>query len=356
MPSNPVVMADLAVSDLAVGYGAHPLLSGVSFAAPAGKVVALVGRSGCGKTSLLRAVAGLVTPERGSIALGDTILFHSEQHMEAPVGARGFGVPSVTLWPHRTVFENVADGLAPHRLAEADVRSRVEQALAQAGIADLAGSPPAQLSCEQQQRAVAARVLVADPAVLLLDEPLAWLEAGARAEARGWLRHLLAGQSRPVLVATQDPVEAMALADYLVLLNGGTVEQAGAPAELYHEPVTLAAAELMGRNNRFEATVVENDGKRAVVEVLGTRLDGISRTRAAPGEQATAAIRVERTLLGGGPGANRVMMALKAQMCIGPRWELVLAKDALAVRAYTSAPLRHERYHVEFPPQALWIF
>src|SRR5262249_53555079 len=113
---------------------------------------------------------------------------------------------------------------------------------------------------------------------------------------------------------------------------------------------------FMGNNNRLEGKLVERAGEHAVLEVMGERLEGRARGAAAVGAQATGVIRLEKVLLGGGPGANRIPMALKTQMYIGERWELLLANDALSVRAYTSAPLKHESYHVEFPPAALWIF
>ena len=157
-------------------------------------------------------------------------------------------------------------------------------------------------------------------------------------------------------MVTHDQIEAMAIADRVALLNGGVIEQEGTPSELYQEPATLFAAEFMGSNNRLEGTLVENSDRRAAIEVVGVRLEGLSRSRAGAGDKATGVIRLEKMLLGGGPGANRILMSLKTQMFVGERWELVFVKDALTVRAYTSAPLRHELYHVEFPPSALWIF
>ncbi len=112
----------------------------------------------------------------------------------------------------------------------------------------------------------------------------------------------------------------------------------------------------MGNNNRLEGTLIERASDRAVIEVMGARLEGRARGAAAAGAEATGVIRLEKVMLGGGPGPNRIQMTLKTQMYIGERWELVLAKDAVSVRAYTSAPLKHEAYHVEFPAAALWIF
>jgi iron(III) transport system ATP-binding protein len=351
-------MADLSVNDIALRYGENEILKGVSVAVPPGKVVALLGPSGSGKTTLLRAVAGLETPHRGVIRIGEKVFFDAGRKIDLPAEQRGLGLvfQSYALWPHRTVFGNVAYGLKLRKIPEADIKARVAKALAQIGLTNLAERYPHQLSGGQQQRVALARALVYEPPVILLDEPLSNLDAKLREEARAWLRQLIVSLDLSALMVTHDQIEAMAIADRITLLNAGAIEQEGTPTELYQEPATLFAAEFMGNNNRLEGTLAEKTGKRAVIEVMGAKLEGLARTGAAIGATATGVIRLEKVMLGGGPGPNRMLMALKTQMYIGERWELVLAKDALSVRAYTSAPLKHEFYHVEFPPGALWIF
>ncbi len=351
-------MADLIVEDVALRYGDNEILKGVSVTVPPGKVVALLGPSGSGKTTLLRAVAGLETPYRGMIRIGDEVFFDAKRKIDRPAEARGLGLvfQSYALWPHRTVFDNVAYGLKLRRVRASELKARVEKALAQIGLAHLAARYPHQLSGGQQQRVALARVLVYEPAVILLDEPLSNLDAKLREEARAWLRQLIVTLHLSALIVTHDQIEAMAIADRITLLNAGAIEQEGTPTDLYREPATLFAAEFMGNNNRLEGTLSENSGPRAVIEVAGSRIEGVARTPASTGEKATAVIRIERMLIGGGPGANRIPMKLSTQMYLGERWELVFVKDGLSVRAYTSAPLRHENYHVEFPADAVWIF
>jgi iron(III) transport system ATP-binding protein len=351
-------MVDLTVHDLALRYGDSEILKGVSVTVPAGKVVALLGPSGSGKTTLLRAVAGLETPYRGSIRIGENVLYDAGTTTELPAEARGLGLvfQSYALWPHRTVFENVAYGLKLRRVGAAQVKARVAHTLGQIGLAHLAERYPHQLSGGQQQRVALARALIYEPAVILLDEPLSNLDAKLREEARSWLRALIVSLNLSALLVTHDQIEAMAIADRITLLNGGRIEQQGSPIDLYTEPATLFAAEFMGNNNRLEGTLVENADKRAVVEVMGVRMEGLARTQAAIGDKATGVIRLEKLRLGGGPGPNRILMTLKTQMYIGERWELLFVKDELAVRTYVSAPLKHELYHVEFPAHALWIF
>jgi iron(III) transport system ATP-binding protein len=351
-------MAELSVNDIALRYGDNEILKGVSVAVPPGKVVALLGPSGSGKTTLLRAVAGLETPHRGVIRIGDKVFFDPARKIDLPAEERGLGLvfQSYALWPHRTVFGNVAYGLKLRKVSEAAIKIRVEKALAQIGLTHLAERYPHQLSGGQQQRVALARALVYEPPVILLDEPLSNLDAKLREEARAWLRQLIVSLNLSALMVTHDQIEAMAIADRITLLNGGMIEQEGTPTELYQEPATLFAAEFMGNNNRLDGTLAEKTGKRAVIEVMGTKLEGLARTGAGIGQAATGVIRLEKVMLGGGPGPNRILMALKTQMYIGERWELVLSKDAVSVRAYTSSPLKHEFYHVEFPPSALWIF
>ena len=351
-------MADLTVNDLALRYGDNEALKGVSISVPAAKVAALLGPSGSGKTTLLRAVAGLETPHRGSIRIGDNVLFDAAAKVDEPPEARGLGLVlrSYALWPHRTVFENIAYGLKLRHVRAADIKARVEGTLDKIGLKHLSRRYPHQISGEQQQRVALARALIYEPAVILLDEPLANLDPKLRDEARAWLRHLIVSLRLSALLVTHDQVEAMAMADRIVLLNGGRIEQQGSPVELYAQPATLFAAQFMGNNNRLEGSLVERADKRAVIDVMGVRLEGIASTTAAIGDKATGIIRLEKVTLGGGPGANRILMSLKAQMFVGERWELLFAKDALTVRTYVSAPLKHELYHVEFPPHALWIF
>jgi iron(III) transport system ATP-binding protein len=351
-------MVDLTVNDLALRYGDNEALKGVSVSVPAGKVAALLGPSGSGKTTLLRAVAGLETPYRGSIRIGDKVLFDAGARLDQPPEARGLGLvfQSYALWPHRTVFENIAYGLKLRHVRAADIKARVEGTLDRIGLKHLAKRYPHQLSGGQQQRVALARALIYEPAVILLDEPLANLDPKLREEARAWLRHLIVSLKLSALLVTHDQLEAMAIADRITLLNDGRIEQEGSPIDLYAQPATLFAAEFMGNNNRLEGTLVERADKRAVIEVMGARLEGLARSTAAIGDKATGVIRMEKVTLGGGPGANRILMSLKTQMFVGERWELLFAKEALTIRTYVSAPLKHELYHVEFPAHALWIF
>jgi iron(III) transport system ATP-binding protein len=354
-------MAELVVENLGLRLGDNEILKGVSVVVPQGKVVALLGPSGSGKTTILRAVAGLETPHTGSIRLGDAVFFDAARAIELPAEKRGLGLvfQSYALWPHRTVFDNVAYSLKLRAVPPDEIKARVDKVLSQIGLAHLAARYPHQLSGGQQQRVALARALVYEPAVLLLDEPLSNLDAKLREEARAWLRQLIVTLSLSALCVTHDQTEAMALADTITLLNAGVIEQEGTPTELYTEPRSLFAAEFMGSNNRLEGALIDCAGGRATIEVAGQKLTGVALTAATSGARATGVIRIERVRIGGGPGENRIPMKLSAQLYLGERWELVFTHDeveGLTVRTLSLTPLRHGAYHVEFPAEALWVF
>ena len=355
-------MADLIVKDLKLHLGGHEILKGVSLDLSPGQVVALLGPSGSGKTTLLRAIAGLETPSEGSIALGDKVFFDADRGINMPVEQRGLGLvfQSYALWPHRTVFDNVAYGLTLRGVVPGEIKTRVGQALDQMGLGHLGERFPPQLSGGQQQRVAIARAVVYESPLILLDEPLSNLDAKLREEARVWLRNLIVTLGLSAIHVTHDQVEAMAIADRILLLDGGTVVQEGSPTALYNEPETLFAAEFMGSNNRLDGTLVEVTDGRAIIDVDGARLEGaargIARHMATDGTKATGIIRLERMRIAGSAGENRLKMQLQAPMYMGERWELVFKRGDLIVRSYADAPLSPGEHYVEFPPDALWVF
>jgi len=351
-------MAELTIKDLSLRLGANEVLKGVSLSVPAGEAVALLGPSGSGKTTLLRAIAGLEQPHGGIISVGDRVLFDAARGISLPPEQRGLGLvfQSYALWPHRTVFENVAAGLKLRGTPADELKQRVEKVLGQIGLAHLAERLPPQLSGGQQQRVAIARALVYEPPVILLDEPLSNLDAKLREEARAWLRSLTLSLGLTAVHVTHDQVEAMALADRIVLLQGGVVAQDGAPMIIYNDPATLFAAEFMGSNNRLDGKLVEKKNGSATLEVLGERLTGVARSKGAVGDKAVGIIRLERMRCAEAPGPNRLPMQLEAPMYLGERWELLFANGDTTVRAYANAPLAPGRHYVEFPPEALWVF
>src|SRR5256884_321986 len=314
----------LIVENLHLQYGDNPILKGVSMTLNPGEVVALLGASGSGKTTLLRSVAGLEQPSRGRISIGQAVLYDSEAGVDMAVEKRNLGLvfQSYALWPHRSVFDNVAYSLRLRGIAGSAIGQRVDQALTNLGLGALAKRLPHQLSGGQQQRVAIARALVYNPPVVLMDEPLSNLDAKLREEARAWLRELILRLQLSALVVTHDQSEAMAMSDRILLLNNGVIEQQGTPQEMYGQPQTLFTADFMGSNNRIEGQVAEMRDGAALLSGEGWRLWGEPRGGTKTGgSAATGMIRLERVRVADGPGDNRVRLPLVTSMFLGDKWE-----------------------------------
>ena len=351
-------MSDLIVSEVHKRLGDNEVLKGVSFRLGKGEVVALLGPSGSGKTTLLRAIAGLDHPDRGRISLDDRLLFDDASRTALPAEKRGLGLvfQSYALWPHRTVLENVEYPLRVRKVAPPLARQRAEAALGEIGLSGMSGRYPHQLSGGQQQRVALARAIVYNPPLLLLDEPLSNLDAKLREEARVWLRELIGRLRISAVCVTHDQVEALALADCVILLDKGKVEQEGPPEEMYARPRTLFAAEFMGANNRLAGKVVETRGATARIAGPGWELWGELRGERREGEPATAVIRLERTHVQESSGENCLPATLEAAVYLGERWDLLFRAGDLSIRAWSTHPPRQGPLYVRFPPDALWIF
>jgi iron(III) transport system ATP-binding protein len=352
----------LTVNDLHLDYGhgatANPILKGVSMHLQRGEVVALLGPSGSGKTTLLRAVAGLESPKSGTIDIGERRVFDGSKKLELPAEARNLGLvfQSYALWPHKTVFDNVAYGLKLRKLAARDIEPKVREVLAQLGLGHLGERFPHQLSGGQQQRVAIARALVYNPPVILLDEPLSNLDAKLREEARAFLRELIVRLGLSALMVTHDQAEAMAISDRILLLNNGKIEQQGTPQSMYESPDTLFTAEFMGSNNRLPAKIVARNGGGARLQVEGMALNATARGNGAPDVEGTALIRVEEVRIGRDPVDNGIKLPLSTCMYLGDRWECLFKHGSSSVRAYSKHRIDPGNYWLEMPAEKLWVF
>ncbi|ARP91924.1 lipase [Bordetella genomosp. 9] len=357
-------MIELSVSDLHLDYGDNPVLKGVSMALKQGEVVSLLGPSGSGKTTLLRAVAGLEAPKRGQIAIGERVVYDGAAGREIPAEARNLGLvfQSYALWPHKTVFENVAYPLQLRRTPAAETRQRVQEVLDQLGLGHLAQRHPHQLSGGQQQRVAIGRALVYNPPVILLDEPLSNLDAKLREEARAFLRELIVRLGLSALMVTHDQSEAMAISDRILLLNNGRIEQQGTPQEMYGAPATLFCAEFMGSNNRLHGKVTEIRDGQARLQGEGWSLWGKAGAGLDAGQDAVGVVRVEQVRLGDEAQGNHIDMQLMTSMYLGDRWEYVFrppgdeSVSAIALRAYGQESRAPGAYRLALPASQLWIF
>lgn len=242
----------IEIKNIKKGFGNFSALKDVSLQVPTGGLVALLGPSGCGKTTLLRIIAGLETPDSGSIH------FHGKDATERAVRERevGFVFQHYALFRHMTVFENVAFGLRVRpkhtRPNDAEIKRRVHALLNLVQLDWLADRYPPQLSGGQRQRIALARALAVEPKVLLLDEPFGALDAKVRKELRRWLRRLHDELHVTSVFVTHDQEEALEVADTIVVMNQGKIEQIGSPKEVYDHPASPFVYQFLGNVNRFQ--------------------------------------------------------------------------------------------------------
>lgn len=231
-------------------FGTHQALKDVSLTVAEGEFVCFLGPSGCGKTSLLRIIAGLDTPTDGIILQANQDITHT------PVNHRDFGIvfQSYALFPNLTVADNIAYGLVSQKMSANDRRARVTELLTTVGLSGSEGKYPAQLSGGQQQRVALARALATSPGLLLLDEPLSALDARVRAHLRQEIKQLQEKLGVTTIMVTHDQEEALTMADKIVVMNQGVIEQIGSPQDVYAHPETPFVAEFVGEMNFLSAT------------------------------------------------------------------------------------------------------
>ncbi|MBA5802654.1 ABC transporter ATP-binding protein [Rhizobium changzhiense] len=239
--------AYLQLDKLTLAYGDTVAVRDLDLAIGKGELVALLGPSGCGKTTTMRAIAGLLTPAAGRIRLDGADI----TRVSANKRAVGLVFQSYALFPHLTVYENVAFGLRLKRISGADLDARVGAGLKSVGLSAFAGRKPAELSGGQQQRVALARSMVMEPKVLLLDEPLSNLDARLRLEMRAELQRVQKETGVTMIFVTHDQVEALALADRIVVMLNGGIEQIGTPEEIYNNPASAFVADFVGFENVF---------------------------------------------------------------------------------------------------------
>jgi len=266
-------------------FGRTKAVDDVSFIASPGKLTTLLGPSGCGKTTTLRMLGGFYEPDEGNIFIEDRLINF------IPPYARSTRTvfQSYALFPHMTVFENVAFGLRATRVPKADIHPRVDDALALVGLTGFGSRQAGQLSGGQQQRVAFARALVTEPEVLLLDEPLSNLDAKLRIHMRGEIRNLQHNLGITTIYVTHDQEEALSLSDHVVIMNEGRIVQQGLPHEIYEKPATRFVADFIGTSNFVQARVRGVSGRDVTVEALGRTFE-VWR-----GEQVDA-VRVDQTV------------------------------------------------------------
>jgi ABC-type Fe3+/spermidine/putrescine transport system ATPase subunit len=283
--------ARIEVFELVVRYGETTAVDSVSFAIAPGELVTLLGPSGCGKTTTLRAIAGLETPYSGSIRLNGNVVWSANPRRNIPAEKRGVSMvfQSYAIWPHMTVFENVAYGLRVRGTSSAEINANVARVLDMVQMGAYADRPSSNLSGGQQQRVAVARAIAFSPTVVLFDEPLSNLDAKLRAEMRVELRELQRRLDITSLYVTHDQEEALAISDRVIVMNGGQIEQIGSPEDIYNRPVSRFVADFVGSANMIPGHVksVNTDGSLVFETNAGTLIQAAGGNR----ESTTLALR-----------------------------------------------------------------
>ncbi len=293
----------LEVLNIHKTYEGQPLLRGISFQVGQGETLGLLGPSGSGKSTLLRIIAGLEQPESGQV------LWNGQDLSDVPVHKRSFGLmfQDYALFPHRNVYDNVAFGLRMQGLPRPEVETRVREALDSVGMLPFANRRVTDLSGGEQQRVALARALVPRPRLLMLDEPLGALDRTLREQLTEELHQLLHATGIPAVYVTHDQEEAFAIADRLVLLHDGKVEQKGPPPEVYSRPATPWVARFLGMVNLLPGQVLSSQPFTVQTELGRLQVECPSPDAPPPGSPVNLLLRPWSAELDGeSPGSNRL--------------------------------------------------
>jgi iron(III) transport system ATP-binding protein len=341
-------------------FGAFAALDAVSLEVEAGKLVCFLGPSGCGKTTLLRVIAGLEAQDAGSIEIAGRDVSH------LPPAQRDFGIvfQSYALFPNLTVMQNVGYGLVNRRKGRRQIAERVGELLQLVGMPEQGAKYPAQLSGGQQQRVALARALASAPSLLLLDEPLSALDARVRVRLRDEIKTLQRRLGLTTIMVTHDQEEALAMADRIVVMNRGRVEQVGSPAETYSRPASAFVADFVGAMNMLDA-VVAGPG-RVRVGPLTLACSGLGER--AEGRRVRLGLRPEEVRIRGveAGAVNAIAVTVELLDFLGPFCRATLRPDAardltllcdLSANAMRDLGIREgQALTVALPPELLRVF
>jgi putative spermidine/putrescine transport system ATP-binding protein len=344
-------MSDLVLKGIAKSFGGTRAVEQVDLTFAAGELTALLGPSGCGKTTLLRMIAGLEAPTRGAILLG------ARDITQLPAHKRKFGMvfQSFALFPHLTVRDNVAYSLTISGTSKPEAAEKASRLLDLVQLSALGDRRIGELSGGQRQRVAIARALAQEPEVFLLDEPMSALDAKLREEMQVELRLLQQRLGITTIVVTHDQREAMTMADNIIVMSNGRVEQTGSPQDIYHRPENAFVADFIGKANFFDG-VTETGGIR-----IGARLLEAS-PKFVKGSPVRVAIRPERACLDDDPGANRIPARVTFVRDLGPIREYFLDTDigTMVVEYALGEEGRHfakgDETEVRLPSDCLHVF
>ena len=285
---------DVNIAGVVKKYGSFKAVDGVSLGIKKGELFTLLGPSGCGKTTLLRMIAGFNAIDEGEIAFDQTVI------NDIPAHKRNIGMvfQNYAIFPHMSVYENVAYGLKARKLSPAAIAKRVDEALELVQIGSYRDRQPAQLSGGQQQRVALARAVVIHPGILLMDEPLSNLDAKLRIQMRTVIKKLQRNLNITTIYVTHDQEEALAISDRIAVMRNGRIEQLGGPQQIYQQPVNAFVAGFIGTSNFLEATILPQESDHRV-EVLIAGKKRLTLALERPlGQEVVVSVRPEALELG----------------------------------------------------------
>ena len=355
-------MSNISIRGLVKNYGKHRAVAGISLDIEEGEFLVLLGPSGCGKTSILRCIAGLEEVSGGEIVMGDRVV--SSESKSVPPEQRSVGMvfQSYALWPHKTVEENVSFGLGLKKLPASEIKPKTERALALVGLTDYATRAISQLSGGQQQRVALARAVVLEPSVLLFDEPLSNLDAKLREHMRFELRQLQKMLGITTVYVTHDQQEAMVVADRIVLMREGRIDQIGGPADIYNRPASLFGADFIGLANILPGTVSAgtNIGGTRVMLDGGVEIDSAT-TGIAAGARVDMMCRPEHLAVSTSPltGVNVWQGTVHHTFFLGNAADVYVDIGKVQLRSLLSPPRILEdgrQVWVQVPVEAVMLF
>ena len=305
----------------------------VSFEVETGKLLTLLGPSGCGKTTTLRSIAGLEEPDDGEIQLGSRVVFSASKAVSVPSNRRRVGMvfQSYAIWPHMTVFQNVAYPLEGSGVSRTEVRERVAKVLGLVGLEEMMDRPAPFLSGGQQQRVALARALVAEPEVLLLDEPLSNLDAKLREQMRIEVRAVQQRVGLTAVYVTHDQTEALAISDVIGVMNAGRLVEYGTPGEIYDRPRSRFAAEFIGAANVVPLSDLRSEGDKTRARTPWGEIYFLSDGPATP--RSIVSRPEDFQLVANGEGENIWPARLEQVIFLGAAYECRLGLSGATLRA-----------------------
>ena len=333
-------MSDIRLEQLTRSYGDANAVDGVALTIAEGEFFSLLGPSGCGKSTTLRMIAGFVRPSFGRILIG------GEDVTALPPEKRGIGIvfQNYAIFPNMSVAENIAFGLKLRKRPRAEIDAAVTAALAQVGLAGFGDRYQRNLSGGQQQRVALARVLVTEPRILLLDEPLSALDKALREEMKYWIKGLQQRLGITTVYVTHDQDEALTMSDRIGVMRAGRIEQSGTPTEIYERPASLFVTTFIGQSNVLATTMMHETGGVAQARIGETILSAGIGHHILPGSAANLVIRPENVLMG--PEAEDAGVPRLSARVLGETYQGAMLRYRLALGDQELTAERQNQAHL----------